>query len=548
MNTPVLTGTITPPKEQLRGTVVAEQPLSGTLSSDSSIVGTVNQESSLVGKASSQAQLVGSASNTNGIVGTMFASPGIPGRDGGYYYPDIVRVDDSTVKISFIPSKDYMESVEPILLNIPSSGNNENHVTEEWLEQKGFAKKSDIPTDYLKEIPTEYVTEQELYAKDYALKTDIPSVPQWSMQPHKPTYTANEVEADPKGTAEIKVTEHNVDTIAHNDIRVLLAELTNRLNALADSDDTTLDQMSEIVAYIKSNKGLIEAVTTEKVSYSDIINDLVTNLENKPLSASQGVALKALIDAIKVPVKISELDNDKGYLTEHQSLKDYALKTEIPTVPKNVSAFNNDVGYLTEHQDISGKLDASRLPEAINTALSQAKESGEFDGYTPIKGIDYVDGKDGYTPVKGTDYWTLDDIQKMVADAVSGVLGKKSTILETAYPIGAIYMSTIDTDPKVLFGFGTWERIQDRFLLAAGNTYAAGTTGGEATHTLTTDEMPSHSHGAKGWAAVVDGSGKYVTLGGSGSSNQYATREAGGGQAHNNMPPYLAVYVWKRTA
>lgn len=54
--------------------------------------------------------------------------------------------------------------------------------------------------------------------------------------------------------------------------------------------------------------------------------------------------------------------------------------TVIPTVPTNVSAFTNDAGYLTEHQDISGKLDASKLPEAVNEALAQAKASGEFDG------------------------------------------------------------------------------------------------------------------------------------------------------------------------
>lgn len=60
--------------------------------------------------------------------------------------------------------------------------------------------------------------------------------------------------------------------------------------------------------------------------------------------------------------------------------------------------------------------------------------------------------------------------------------------------MGAIYLSAVSTDPGILFGFGTWQQIQDRFLLAAGSTYAAGTTGGEATHTLTVEEMPAHTH------------------------------------------------------
>ena len=98
------------------------------------------------------------------------------------------------------------------------------------------------------------------------------------------------------------VTAHNVSQDTHKDIRNLISELSNRLNALADSDDTTLDQLSEIVAYIKANKALIESVTTSKVNVSDIVNDLETNVANKPLSASQGVALKALISALEQSV------------------------------------------------------------------------------------------------------------------------------------------------------------------------------------------------------------------------------------------------------
>jgi hypothetical protein len=78
-----------------------------------------------------------------------------------------------------------------------------------------------------------------------------------------------------------------------------ITELTNRLNALADSDDTTLDQMSEIVAYIKSNKTLIEFVTNNKVNVTDIVDNLTTNANNKTLSAAQGVVLKGLIDTLQ---------------------------------------------------------------------------------------------------------------------------------------------------------------------------------------------------------------------------------------------------------
>lgn len=109
-------------------------------------------------------------------------------------------------------------------------------------------------------------------------------------------YVDQKVANIPTPDVSVQIGSHNTDGAAHNDIRGLIAGLTTRLNALADSDDTTLDQMSELVAYIKSNKSLIDAITTAKVNVSDIVNDLVTNNANKPLSAAQGVALKALIE------------------------------------------------------------------------------------------------------------------------------------------------------------------------------------------------------------------------------------------------------------
>ena len=118
-----------------------------------------------------------------------------------------------------------------------------------------------------------------------------------------------------------------------------------------------------------------------------------------------------------------------------------------------------------------------------------------------------------------------------------------------AYPVGSIYLSVTEVDPAALFG-GTWERIGGRFLLGADSTYAAGSTGGEAAHTLTVDEMPKHNHeidnlNASGNATpfmAVQAQDK------KGYGGNVQTMYAGGGKAHNNMPPYLAVYMWKRTA
>ena len=211
-----------------------------------------------------------------------------------------------------------------------------------WVEQILEAIKSgDVSAEAIAAAVEAYIQEHGVQVEE----TD-PTVPDWAKQPSKPTYTASEVGAlpssytppvtsvngktgavvlsaqdvrarpdtwtpsasdvgaDAAGTASGAVAAHNTSGAAHADLRALIDGLTSRLNALADSDDTTLDQLSEIVAYIKSNKALIDAVTTGKVSVSDIVDNLTTNESGKVLSAAQGVALKAMIDGIVIPTAL----------------------------------------------------------------------------------------------------------------------------------------------------------------------------------------------------------------------------------------------------
>lgn len=135
------------------------------------------------------------------------------------------------------------------------------------------------------------------------------------------------------------------------------------------------------------------------------------------------------------------------------------------------------------------------------------------------------------------------------------------SILDFIYPVGSIYMSVNSADPGSLIG-GTWERIKDRFLLSAGNTYAAGNAGGSAKATL-----PSHTHtlgsgGYQLWGAKIgagstepgnqiSGEKKYYAAAKGGSTSNYKWLESVDSKgvsdvSQANMPPYLAVYVWKR--
>lgn len=139
--------------------------------------------------------------------------------------------------------------------------------------------------------------------------------------------------------------------------------------------------------------------------------------------------------------------------------------------------------------------------------------------------------------------------------------------LNASHPIGSIYMTINEVNPSVLFG-GTWELLKDRFLVGAGNSYQVGEIGGEATHTLTVDEMPNHSHinciynqnntyydmafnairlktGANAYE-WVDIENEHKTAGSNGGDPCGITRSVGRNKPHNNLPPFLAVNIWKR--
>lgn len=145
---------------------------------------------------------------------------------------------------------------------------------------------------------------------------------------------------------------------------------------------------------------------------------------------------------------------------------------------------------------------------------------------------------------------------------------KDNLLADLIYPIGSIYMSANSVNPGTLFG-GTWERVSGKFLLGADDTYTAGSTGGEAEHTLTVNEIPAHeghlysNFDNSGYADRGGDDNSYYVNSSATDYSNYANRPykivsgnelvmqgytRGGGLAHNNMPPYLAVYIWKRTS
>lgn len=129
------------------------------------------------------------------------------------------------------------------------------------------------------------------------------------------------------------------------------------------------------------------------------------------------------------------------------------------------------------------------------------------------------------------------------------------------HPVGSVYITISSSfDPATQWG-GTWSKIAEgQCLIQAGSTYTLGSTGGEATHPLSNDEMPSHDHNLSDWAMSwkQNGARGEVNLGVSATAEAWSnnrgyfksqtSKATGGGKPHNNMQPYLAVNIWKRTA
>ena len=173
---------------------------------------------------------------------------------------------------------------------------------------------------------------------------------------------------------------------------------------------------------------------------------------------------------------------------------------------------------------------------------------------------------------------------EITPNSIGATFQNKNEIVNLIYPVGSIYMSINSTSPATLFG-GTWTQLKDKFLLGAGDTYKNGDSGGSPTHELSIDEMPSHTHTFTGSSATTNSTGSHNheipdTTGSNASSSSTYRLESwaragntdrqpmtdsagahthtvtakgtnsntGGGEAFSIMPPYLVVYMWKRTA
>ncbi len=277
------------------------------------------------------------------------------------------------------------------------------------------------------------------------------------------------------------------------------------------------------------------------------------------LKSGQNINLSAnnLDDSITIAFT-GTVDNANNAI---KSKQDYLGQNIHETYIKNIQGNNNKL-TIVKGNDVSSIINIDNVPNAIKATQDSR---GQKIDTTYIKNISVSDNT--LTVYKGDGSATNLDIISF----------------DQIYPIGAIYMSTVSTNPATLFKIGNWEALPaGRVLLAQGTStwgvnYSAGSTGGEDKHTLTVSESAPHnhtgnattsgsththaltmraSHGKSGNGGVPRfGDGdvwsdyKTQNLSAAGEHSHAITiNNSGGGQAHNNMQPYLSVYMWKRTS
>lgn len=219
-----------------------------------------------------------------------------------------------------------------------------------------------------------------------------------------------------------------------------------------------------------------------------------------------------------------------------------------------------------------------RYKKSTATSYTEVTLSNLANVYT-VSGAEYIfeaDGSSSYdveveaadshgTTTRSTSASTAFTLMNWGADGTSMGIGKvaekantlqialdveflgaiQGAIFDAIYPVGSIYLAYNHTNPGTLFG-GTWARIENAFLWGTTSGGTIGQTGGEQMVTLTEAQMPKHNHG--GTYTNAGEARTHAWLASGGSAMGYDTVEAGGGQAHNNMPPYIQVSIWRRTA
>lgn len=376
----------------------------------------------------------------------------------------------------------------------------------------------------------------------YSLKTTIDGTAYYSRAERK----MNVVDAAPE-LGDVSYEDTNSATVAVTGDKSRIIQNHSTLSVKVPT--ATAKKGATIASYAIAFGGVAKTVTAAvavslgavDVSYSQALT--VTATDSRGFTASKSV--QVTVDDYSAPTAVIDLHR----------LNNFEPTTYI-TVNPRYSYLNgkNSVTITARFKKVSDSSYGTPivLADSVQSTLTCDRDSA-YDFVVTI--ADKLESTDyNLTLGKGVPSFFIDTKKSSVG---VNCLPSQSDVLQLgdsawltaqgAYPVGAIYLSVTDANPAALFG-GTWERIGGRFLLGADSTYAAGSTGGEAAYQLTTSEMPSHNHTLDNYN-TTGGTTSSMTVQANdkkGYSGNVNTLYTGGNKAYNNMPPYLAVYMWQR--
>ena len=336
----------------------------------------------------------------------------------------------------------------------------------------------------------------------------------------------------------------NANTKSDNAVATSNSANTKSDNAVSTANTANTKSTNAVNTANSANTKSDQAVSTANTANTKSTNAVNTANEAKATAEEalnqviEKMGTKVFIGDSETPEANTHFDSDPQTQITDNKTNIENNDTEIENIKTNKTIIANSSGGFSAGKNASATASgAVQLGEGTNST----QDTLQFKDYQVV-------GANGNIP--------------------------KERLLDVIYPVGSIYLSVNSANPQTLFG-GTWEQLQNRFLLGAGTSYSAGTTGGAASHTLSVNEMPSHGHGVydpghthgfnRGVYRNNKGSGSLANVqqdgGNSNSSDPFLSYPSinsnttgisiynnGGGAAHNNMPPYLVVYMWKRTA
>lgn len=296
-----------------------------------------------------------------------------------------------------------------------------------------------------------------------------------------------------------------------------------------------------------SSDGVIPLITSNDISDATIIG-------------------KALLTAIDVEGAREALDLGDAvslsYAVSHFAGLDQNGHVPVNQMPISFSSYEGEWDADTNTPTLSNSVPATpgdyyRCDVAGTTDFGSGGISFNIGDYVIFRGSDStwgkitasndvinVNGKNGAVVLNAADVGAATQ-----ADVTNSVNSAIASIMSAVYPIGAVFISATNSMPSLVAAVGVWTRLEGRVIIGASTTYAAGSTGGSATHTLTVDEMPSHNHEVSNtFFSGGGGTFSVQSFGGSDYNKKPIIENRGGGQAHNNMQPWKAKYMWERVS